>query len=187
MIADELVTHDDDVDAESAESSPSEGRDTDRQRLAAFVLLPALALLLALVAGFLKYQDASRRGAQVSARDSVAAARDAATAILTYQADSADKDLSAARPLLTGSFLDSYTNLVNSVVIPGAKQRKISALAQVPAAASVSATENHAVVLVFVNQAVTIGKDAPTNTASSVRVTLDKVGDRWLVSGFDPV
>jgi Mce-associated membrane protein len=38
-----------------------------------------------------------------------------------------------------------------------------------------------------VNQTVIIGQDAPTNTASSVRVTLDKVGGRWLISQFDPV
>jgi Mce-associated membrane protein len=72
-------------------------------------------------------------------------------------------------------------------VIPGAKQKRISAMANVPAAASVSASANHAVVLVFVNQSTTIGDDAPTSTASSVRVTLDKVQSRWLISQFDPV
>ena len=41
--------------------------------------------------------------------------------------------------------------------------------------------------LVFVNQTVIVGQDAPTDTASSVRVTLDKVGDSWLISKFDPV
>ncbi len=41
--------------------------------------------------------------------------------------------------------------------------------------------------LVFVNQTVTVGNDAPTDTNSSVRVTLEKVGDRWLISEFDPV
>ena len=50
-----------------------------------------------------------------------------------------------------------------------------------------SATETHAVVLVFINQATTIGNDPPTNTASSVRVTLDKLSDQWLIAGFDPV
>jgi Mce-associated membrane protein len=34
---------------------------------------------------------------------------------------------------------------------------------------------------------VVVGQDAPTDTASSVRVALDKVGDRWLISKFDPV
>jgi Mce-associated membrane protein len=61
----------------------------------------------------------------------------------------------------------------------------VSAVATVPAAASVS--ENHAVVLLFVNQTVNMGNIAPTHTASSVRVPLDKIGGRWLISGFDPV
>jgi Mce-associated membrane protein len=42
------------------------------------------------------------------------------------------------------------------------------------------------VVLVFVNQSITQGQDAPTATASTVRVTLDKAGTRWLAAGFDP-
>jgi hypothetical protein len=45
----------------------------------------------------------------------------------------------------------------------------------------------HAEVLLFVNQTITVGGDAPSNTASTVRVTLDKIDDRWLVSQFDPV
>jgi Mce-associated membrane protein len=42
-------------------------------------------------------------------------------------------------------------------------------------------------VLLFVDQTVIVGKTAPTNTASSVRVTLDRIDDRWLISQFDPV
>jgi Mce-associated membrane protein len=57
----------------------------------------------------------------------------------------------------------------------------------VPAAASVSATGKHAVVLVFVDQTTTIGDDAPSQSTSSVRVSLDKVAGRWLISQFDPV
>jgi Mce-associated membrane protein len=51
----------------------------------------------------------------------------------------------------------------------------------------VSADPNDAVVLVFVNQTVVVGQDTPTDTASSVRVTLEKVDGRWLISAFDPV
>jgi Mce-associated membrane protein len=98
-----------------------------------------------------------------------------------------EKDLDAARGRLTGTFLNAYTSLTHEVVIPGAKQKQISAVATVPATASISASANHAVVLLFVNQSLIIGQDAPTNTASSVRVTLDKVGGHWLISGFDPV
>jgi Mce-associated membrane protein len=34
---------------------------------------------------------------------------------------------------------------------------------------------------------VTVGNGVPTDTASSVRITLDKVGERWLISKFEPV
>ncbi|MGI9161772.1 MAG: hypothetical protein ACR2JI_02445 [Mycobacterium sp.] len=140
-----------------------------------------------MLAGYLNWQNSSGRLSNVAAMQSVAAARDAATAMLSYNTDTVEQDLNAARDRLTGSFLTEYTKLVNEVVIPGSKEKKISAVAQVPATASVSATPNHAVALVFVDQSVTIGKSAPTNTASSVRVTLDLVDGRWLVSGFEPV
>jgi Mce-associated membrane protein len=51
----------------------------------------------------------------------------------------------------------------------------------------VSASGAHAVVLLFVNQTTTVGTGTPTSTASSVRVTLDRADDRWLISQFDPV
>jgi Mce-associated membrane protein len=117
----------------------------------------------------------------------VQAATDGTVALLSYRADTVEKDLDAARGRLTGTFLNAYTSLTHEVVIPGAKQKQISAVATVPAAASISASANHAVVLLFVNQSLIMGQDAPTSTASSVRVTLDKVGDHWLISGFDPV
>jgi Mce-associated membrane protein len=77
--------------------------------------------------------------------------------------------------------------LTNDVVIPGAKQKQISATATVPAAGSVSADADRAVVMVFVNQTVIVGKDAPTDTASAVRISMEKVDNRWLISGFDPI
>jgi Mce-associated membrane protein len=156
-------------------------------RAVAFGVLPVVALLLAAAAGYLRWEDSSRRDANTARTESVQAAKDSTVALLSYKPDTAEKDLGAARDRLTGSFLDAYTQLINNVVIPGAKEKKISALAAVPAAASVSAKPDHAVVLLFVDQTVVVGTDAPTNTASSVRVTLEKIHDHWLISGFDPI
>ncbi|QEN16533.1 hypothetical protein ACRDU6_31100 [Mycolicibacterium sp. ELW1] len=153
----------------------------------AFGVLPIVALLLAAAAGYLRWEDSSRRDATTAANESVQAAKDSTVALLSYKPDTADKDLGAARDRLTGSFLDAYTQLINNVVIPGAKEKKISAQAAVPAAASVSAKPDHAVVLLFVDQTVVVGTDAPTQTASSVRVTMEKIHDHWLISGFDPI
>jgi Mce-associated membrane protein len=131
--------------------------------------------------------DNSVRNSDVARVEAMQAAKDSTIAMLSYKPDSVEQQLNAARGLLTGDFRDSYTSLINDVVIPGAKQKQISAVATVPAIASVSADPHHAVVLVFVNQTVVVGQDAPTDTASSVRVTLEKSGESWLISKFDPV
>jgi Mce-associated membrane protein len=180
------------TEEEAADAAEPEGSGPIRRRFSwsrvmAFGVLPALALVLAVTAGFFKWQDSSVRDADVARIESVQAAKDSTTALLSYKPDSVEQQLGAARDLLTGDFRNSYTSLTHDVVIPGAKQKQISAVATVPAAASVSASPNHSVVLVFVNQTVTVGNGAPSDTASSVRVTLDKVSGRWLISGFDPV
>jgi Mce-associated membrane protein len=150
-------------------------------------VLPGVALVLAVAAGFLKWVDGSARQSDLAGIASVQAASESTVALLSYKHDTVDNDVAAARERLTGNFKDSYNSLTRDVVIPGAKQKQISTVATVPAAASVSATENHAVVLVFVDQTLTMGNAAPTDTASSVRATLDKIAGRWLISQFDPI
>jgi Mce-associated membrane protein len=177
-------------DTPAADSKPSEASSKPRihwGRVFAYGVLPALVLVLAMGAGYLKWLASAARESQLAAPESVSAARDSMVALLSYKPDTVDKDLGAARDRLTGQFKDTYTGLIHDVVIPGSKQKQIAALANVPAVASISASPDHAVVLVFVNQTVTVGNDAPSNTASSVRVTLDKIGGRWLISQFDPV
>ena len=173
-------------DAAVAEEAPRRSR-VDWGRVAAYGLLPALALILALAAGFLKYVDNSVRESATARAESMQAASASTIALLSYTPDKVEQQLNDARSLLTGDFLDSYTSLINQVVIPGAKQQQISAVATVPKVGSISADPNEAVALVFVNQAVTVGADAPTSKASSVRVTLEKTGDKWLISEFAPV
>jgi Mce-associated membrane protein len=175
------------VDAAELDEGGTVRRRVSWSRVLAFGVLPTVALVLAMAAGFFRWQDSSVRDADVARVESVQAAKDSTTALLSYKPESVEQQLGAARDRLTGDFRDSYTSLIHDVVIPGAKQKQISAVATVPAAASASASLNRAVVLVFVNQSVIVGNDAPTETASSVKVTLDKVGGHWLISGFDPV
>ncbi|OBK98174.1 hypothetical protein [Mycobacterium sp. 1165178.9] len=155
-------------------------------RVLAYGILPALALALAVGAGYLKWSAGAADDLARARTESVQAARDDTVTLLTYHADTVDKDLAAARERLTGEFKDAYGELTRQVVVPGAKEKHISSVAKVNAAASVSVTENHAVALVYVDQTVTIGAGAPTDTQPVVRVTLDKVDGRWLVSRFEP-
>jgi Mce-associated membrane protein len=186
--ADAAISDDAEAAEEAQEGAPAKAKlRVSWSRVLVYGVLPGLALLLAATAGFLKWQDSSARASQIARIESVAAAKDSTIALLSYKSDSVDKDLDAAKSRLTGTFKESYSQLINDVVIPGAKRDHISTTATVPAAASVSATPSHAVTLLFVNQTAVVDKSPPTDTTSSVRVTLDKIAGRWLISGFDPV
>lgn len=156
-------------------------------RVLAYGVLPGLTLLLALVAGFSKWQESSAQSVQTARTESLAAAKESTIAILSYQPDSVEKTMAAARDRLTPPYKDAYTKLTTEVVIPGARQDHVSVTATVPAAASVSANPRHAVAVLFVDQAAAKGADQPTTTESSIRVTLEKISGRWLISGFDPI
>jgi Mce-associated membrane protein len=164
----------------------SEGR-ARRQSVLVYGVLPLLVMALAMGAGLLKYWDSSARASQIARVESVETAKESVVAMLSYQPETVEAELAAAQGRLIGDFRDSYADLTRDVVIPGAKQKRISTIAHVPAAASVSATPGRAVVLVFVNQSAVVGSDAPTDTASTIRVTLEKVDGSWLISGFDPI
>ena len=185
--------NDDDSTDQAADTEEGDGAKPPRRgrtriaRVLAYIVLPAVTLLLAAAAGYLKWVDGTARDAEVYRTESVQAAIDSTVAMLSYRPDTVEQNLAAARDRMTGAFRDSYSSLTHDVVVPGAKQRQISAVATVPAAASVSATATNAVVLVFVNQTTIIGNDPPSDSTSSVKVTLEKVHDRWLISQFDPV
>ncbi|WP_422745424.1 hypothetical protein ACN27E_24315 [Mycobacterium sp. WMMD1722] len=168
---------------ESDASAPSQ----PPRRLLARGALPALVLILVVAAGYLLWQNVAAGREEAARTESVQAARDITVSMLTYQPDTIDEQLSQARERLSGAWKEQYGTTVDTVIAPEAKAKRIAAAAEVAAAASVSAEPDHAVVLLFVNQTVAVGAEAPTVTPSSVRVTLDKVDDRWLMSGFEPV
>ncbi|AMU69568.1 hypothetical protein PP298_04500 [Mycobacteroides abscessus] len=173
-------------DEHQDQQEPSAGRWRLRDVLV-FWVIPVGIIGLAAGAGYLKWRDAALQAVQEASTGAVSAATDSTVKMLSYKPDTVQKDLELASDQLAGPFRDSYNALIHDVVVPGAKQKQISAVATVPAAALVSSTPEKAVVMVFVNQTTIIGGGAPTATASTVRVTLDKVGKRWLICDFTPI
>jgi Mce-associated membrane protein len=180
-----------DVDTEAPDAeqgAPAKGSHSiDWRRALVYGVLPGAVMIVAVAAGLFKWQYSSVHDSDVAATESLQAAKDSTVALLSYEPASVDRELAAARGRLTGSFLDTYTDFTTKVVIPGAKQKQITTKATIPAAVTVSADPDKAVALIFVSQTVTVGKDQPSESISSIRVSLDKVGNRWLISGFDPV
>jgi Mce-associated membrane protein len=153
-----------------------------------------VGLVLAVVAAAALGGWQAVKGRELDNADSAAArqtvldtVRSAVPKLLSYTPDNVDTTLNATKSLLTGNFRDSYSSLVDSVVIPEAKQKNITAVAQVPAAAVESLTTDKASMIVFINQQVTVPPAAPTTTASSVRVGLQKINGAWLIDAFDAI
>src|SRR5262245_39047432 len=89
--AGETVT---DVDERDHDEQPARvWRRIRWSRVIAYALLPGLALALASAAGFLKWQDASIRGAAAARAESMQAATEGTIALLSYRADTVQKDL----------------------------------------------------------------------------------------------
>ena len=157
-----------------------------RERLRGLAL-PALALLLVVSGIWLSWDSSSRNATQRSGDDAMRTARESIVAMLSYQPDTAEKTLDEARAGLTGQFLDVYTQLIQTVVVPASKKDRISAVATVPAISVVSAHKDRAVLLAFVDQTLTQGAKPPALSASSIQLTMEKVDGRWLISSFDEI
>lgn len=150
--------------------------------------LPLLAVLLVAVGGWLFWDSSAREGAQRAGARAAEAARDAIPAIMSYQPATAEQQLTAAaQERLTAPFLDTYRQLIVTGVAPEARQKGITASATVPAVAVVSAERGHVVLLAYVDQTTTAGTAAPARTNSRVRVRMDDVDGRWLISGFEQI
>jgi Mce-associated membrane protein len=160
---------------------------TRRTRILVLGVLPAVALVLALAAAVFKWQIASSTGVERARTESVQAARDITVEMLSYQPDKVEQQLHTARERMTGEFLGIYTAMIENAVIPGAKSQGVTAFAEVPQAGSVSASLDHAEVLLYLDQTVTVAQKPPQKTVSTVRVTMVNEDGRWLMSKFEPV
>lgn len=156
--------------------------------------LPAVLLVLIVSAGaggvyqyLTTYRVDVATDAQVA--DTVkASAKEGTVALLSYAPETLQRDFAVAKTHLSGAFLEYYNGFTEQVVKPAAMDKKIKTVAEVTNAAISEIHPDSAKVLVFINQSTTsAAKPQPELTSSSVLVTLDKRGDKWLISGFDPV
>ncbi|OBH16881.1 twin-arginine translocation pathway signal [Mycolicibacter terrae] len=177
----------------SAEQSPTEqphaGPTVSTARWVA-ATLGGLLLASAALAGWLYFGvlRADQQLGPAAEQAVMAAAADGAVAVLTYAPKTMEQDFAAAESHLTGDFLSHYTDFTQKVVTPAVKEKEVQTVAAVVRKGIVSLHPSSAEVLIYLNQT-TISKTNPDGSfaMSSVKVGLEKHGDRWLISSFDPV
>lgn len=177
-------------DSEDPESGHTGGMLAWCRRNLGVTLTAAALLVSALTAGSVYWwvYRTDRMTGDAAQEEVLAAARAGAEAVLTYSPDSVDKNLADAKSHLTGAFLQKYSDFADKVVRPAAKERGVKTEANVARAAVSAMHPDTAQVLLFVNQ-VTTSKERPTPSlaTSSVMMTLQRSGDQWLISEFNPI
>ncbi|TDC91813.1 MCE family protein [Saccharopolyspora aridisoli] len=157
-----------------------------RRRIATALVVVVLLAGSAAVVFLHQRQDAAAR---------VAAARAAATEVATRRIpevlscshESLDRDLAAAERAVTGGFARDYLELQRTTIRPAAVRDRISTRTTL-SALGVTATDRRVVLPAFINQLTTSSRQpAPLIEGARVRVTMEKVGDDWLMSTLDTV
>jgi Mce-associated membrane protein len=181
-------TADADADADADETDePAEPKPSrDRSRVSVPVVLAAIALLLAVASGVLRWLTVSQDESDTARAESVQAAKEITVEMLSYETETVDQQLTAARDRMTGEFLGTYTAMINEV-IPAAHAQRIAAVADVLRIGTVTAKPDSVEVVLFVNQSVQVGDHMPEKTPSVARATMVKDGDSWLMSKYEPV
>ncbi|MDG5769498.1 MULTISPECIES: hypothetical protein [Mycolicibacterium] len=169
-----------------ATTEPAAARPRDRSRVSAAVVLAAIALVLAVASGVLRWLTVTQAESDTARVESAEAAKEITTEMLSYETDTVEQQLTAARDRMTGKFLGTYTAMINEV-IPAAQAQRIAAVADVLEVGTVKAEPDRAELVLFVNQSVQVGDHMPEKTPSVARVTMVKDGDRWLLSEYEPV
>lgn len=146
-----------------------------------------LAVLIAVVAVMLG-QVQAQASDEGAGQDALKAANDSVGKVLGYSHNTIDDDVANARTLLTGKFAEDYGQLTQSLIVPTAKRDEITSEVRVVSSSVVSAASDKVTALLFVNQTARSKALAqPKVDGSRVRLTLEKVDDRWLISELTPV
>ncbi|MFC9993296.1 h domain protein [Nocardia sp. NPDC127526] len=124
-----------------------------------------------------------------SAREeSVVVARRAVQGMFGYNFRTIDAQMPKVMADMTPDFQEDWKKVTETVLAPGAKEKELTVEATVVESGVISAEDDNAEVMIFLNQKST-GKDPSKGTydASRLRVKLDKEDGRWLVADVDPI
>jgi Mce-associated membrane protein len=150
---------------------------------AVLVLLVSLLVTAALM--WTNRTTAQRESARGEA---LAAAPERIEALLSYDAATVDADLEQAARGATGTFAEGFRDFAANTVAPKSKSEGISTRARIAETGYLDGAADQARLLAFVDQITTSTlSPAPTSTSSRVIVTMERVGDEWLIAEMTPI
>lgn len=160
-----------------------------RRPVRTMTVLSVLAAVLAAAVGAAVYFRSEQIAAAEARTEVVDAARAGVTKVLSYHYKTFDDDVDAAATVLTDDFRQQYRELMTGVVRQSARKDRTVTNVAVSRASVISASQDEAEALLFVNQTTTgRGKKGPELIGSRVRVTLVKSdAGEWRISAMKPL
>ncbi len=147
-------------------------------------VLAAVALVLALTCGVLRWPTSVAGSKRQAARDeAVQAAKEITGQMLSYETETVDQQLTAARDRMTGDFRGTYTAMINEV-IPAAHASADRGLRRGVAGRGGEREVRPRRIGVVRQPERSGGKPHAAEDLSVARVTMVKDGDRWLMSEY---
>ncbi|MDT2008515.1 hypothetical protein FXW78_37435 [Rhodococcus opacus] len=149
------------------------------------LLVAATTLVLVSLAWISGARYLDDRAAEHTRNDVVEVAADITPAVLSYRPETVDADVAKAKSNLTGAFLEYFDKYTAETVIPSSKAEQTSTDWTTSGAALIQAEPDSAVVLLYLDGEIRRAGGQPEDEASTVRVHLDKVDGRWLISQLE--
>lgn len=186
--ADDVAEDDEDEDFEFEDDDDDDEEvapDLTRVRQV-LAILAVVALILSGAVFYLLVQVRHAQAANEAGDVAVSMAGSDAEHILSYDYRTLDTNFQQSVALTTGGFRTQYQQTTSQLVRPQALKEKVIVQASTRDAGLISASDNNAVVLVFVDRITTkAGQQKPTFNQDRVRMTMTKVNGKWLVSKLD--
>lgn len=168
-----------DAEADESPEAPVERREWTLPVLAGLGLVLVLALAAAVVFGWLYLAQSSDESAR---NEALATARAYAVTVTSYDYRDMEASIADALDGATGEFKDQYAG-AGDALRALMKETKATATGEVLDAAVVTAGEDRATVLLFVDQKVTNAGTKKTKVdRNRMLLVMAKHDDRWLVS-----
>ncbi|MGI8537483.1 MAG: hypothetical protein ACR2K2_13570 [Mycobacteriales bacterium] len=163
--------------------TPRADRPPSRRGVLSLVLVGLLTGLMVAGVAFLGLRLRAEAQTETARDEAVAASRDAARLLFSYDHATLDEDFAKGLSVTTGAFRDEYARTTEQVVADVARQYKAVVVADVVESAVVGASPGEVTTLVFLNQATTSTQIQGRQVDQSrVRMRLVESGGRWLVA-----
>jgi Mce-associated membrane protein len=174
---------------EPVQRAPGEPtRSVPRRRATRIRWLVAAALIAVLTgaAGHVGWQRFHQHQKEVAAQQALAAAEKYVVTLTSLDSNGIDKHVADVLDGSTGEFGDNYAKSTSGQHRQAIIDNKVTTRGWVVESAVKSVTTNKVQVLLMVDQSVnSLASPEPQIDRSRIKMTMQKVGDRWLVSNIE--